>query len=146
MKHLHNNLYVAGQISADDIKALAANGFTTIINNRPDHEESNQLTHTEAQALAAEHGLEYVYLPMANGQPLAESTVDDFKKIVDDPDKKVLAHCRSGMRSSVIWGLGAIAAGQVSVDEAISAAGAAGIPLQNARPLLESAKPRDAKT
>lgn len=138
MKQLFNNLYVAGQITANDIKTLADAGFTTIINNRPDNEEPGQLSHLEAQTIAQEHGLDYVYLPMANGQPLPENTVADFKTIIDAPDNKVLAHCRSGMRSSVIWALGAIAAGQVSVDEAIEAGAAAGIPLQNARPLLEA--------
>ena len=46
------------------------------------------------------------------------------------------------MRTSVIWALGAIAAGEVSVDEAVAKGVAAGIPLQNARALLESAVPQ----
>ena len=92
--------------------------------------------------LAQVAGIEYVHLPMANGQPLGENVVSDFRNLVLDPEQKILAHCRSGMRSSVIWALGAIAAGEVSVDEAVAKGVAAGIPLQNARALLESAVPQ----
>ena len=42
------------------------------------------------------------------------------------------------MRSSFIWALGKIADGNISVDQAIEVAAAAGIPLNNARAVLES--------
>lgn len=138
MKHLHKNLYVAGQINADDLHRLKEAGITTIINNRPDHEEPGQLTHADASALAEELGLNYVFLPMANGQPLPANIVSEFKAVLESADGEVLAHCRSGMRSSVIWALGAVGAGDVTVEEAIEKGRAAGIPLHNARGLLQS--------
>ena len=141
MKKLHNNLLVAGQINASDFNTLKQAGISTIINNRPDGEESGQLSAAEAEKLAAEHGINYHYLPMANGQPLPADLVDNFKQALDQSDGNVLAHCRSGMRSSFIWALGAIADGEVTVDEAIQAAQAAGIPLQNARAALENVQP-----
>ena len=142
MRQLHNNIYVAGQILPQDIDTLKADGFTTIINNRPDQEEAAQPNAAHMSELAQVAGIEYVHLPMANGQPLGENVVSDFRNLVLDPEQKILAHCRSGMRSSVIWALGAIAAGEVSVDEAVAKGVAAGIPLQNARALLESAVPQ----
>ena len=42
------------------------------------------------------------------------------------------------MRSSFIWALGVIPTGKVTVDEAIEKAHAAGVPLGNARAVLES--------
>lgn len=141
MKHLHENIYVGGQISAQDFDALAHAGIKVIINNRPDGEEPGQLSYTEAAKLAEERGMEYHYLPMANGQPLPESTVNDFKAVLDATTDPVFIHCRSGMRSSVIWALGQIPTGTITVDEAISKAKDAGIPLDNARAMLESVVP-----
>lgn len=138
MKKLHNNLHVGGQIQPTDFANLKESGVTIIINNRPDGEEPGQLSSSEAKQLASEHGISYHYLPMANGQPLPESLVDDFKSVLANSKGEVFAHCRSGMRSSFIWALGAIAAQEVSVDYAVEAAQAAGIPLQNARAALES--------
>lgn len=138
MKQLHNKLYVGGQITALDFESLKASGIKTIINNRPDNEEAGQLSSEDAAKLAAEHGISYHYLPMANGQPMPADLVEDFKTIVDSTDEAVLAHCRSGMRSSFIWALGEIPTGSVSVDEAIDKAQLAGIPLGNARAILEN--------
>lgn len=143
MHKLHKNLYVAGQILPQDIDTLKAEGFTTIINNRPDQEEVGQPSAQHMQELAEQAGLIYIHLPMGNGQPLPPEVVTEFRKIVLDDTQKVLAHCRSGMRSSVIWALGAIAEGEVSLATAIAQGEAAGIPLKNALPLLQSAIPNN---
>ena len=140
MKQLHKQLYVAGQISAIDFESLKLARIKIIINNRPDNEEPGQLNSTEAAKLAEQNGMSYHYLPMANGQPMPPTLVEDFKAIIESNDDAVLAHCRSGMRSSFIWALGQIPEGNISVDQAIEKAQAAGIPLGNARAVLESAK------
>ena len=141
MKKLHNNLLVAGQITASSFNELERAGITTIINNRPDNEEPGQFNSEQARIAAAQHNIEYHYLPMANGQPLPADLVDNFKTALEASTGNVLAHCRSGMRSSFIWALGAIADGEVTVDEAINAAQSIGIPLQNAKAVLDSVKP-----
>lgn len=138
MKKLHHNLYVAGQLQRSDFEALAEQGIKTIINNRPDNEEPGQLSQAESAKLAAAHGIQYHFLPLANGQPLPEGLINDFKNILEKTTDPILAHCRSGMRSSVIWALGQITDGNITVDQAITAAQAAEIPLHNARALLES--------
>ena len=140
MKHLHQNLFVGGQIIATDFASFKEAGINTIINNRPDNEEPGQLSSDEAKRLASKHDINYHYLPMANGQPLSANLVDDFKAALESTDGGVLAHCRSGMRSSFIWALGQIPTGSVSVDDAIGKAEKAGIPLANARAVLESAQ------
>ena len=138
MKHLHDKLFIAGQLKISDFEELKNAGIKIIINNRPDNEEPGQMSSDDAAKLAIEHGMEYHYLPMANGQPMPENLVNDFKTVLQNADDKVLAHCRSGMRSSFIWALGKIADGNISVDQAIEAAAAAGIPLNNARAVLEN--------
>ena len=140
MKHLHQNLYVAGQIIASDFASFKQAGIKAIINNRPDNEEPGQLSSVEAKRLATAHGINYHYLPMANGQPLPPNLVNDFKTALESESGAVLTHCRSGMRSSFLWALGQIPTGSVTVDEAINAAQQAGIPLANARAALENAQ------
>lgn len=140
INQLYEHIYVAGQLSENDFKALAEQGIKTIINNRPDNEEANQLNHEKAAQLAADNGIHYYYLPMANGQPLSPQLIQEFKSIIDATTEPILAHCRSGMRSSFIWALGQIAVGAITAEQAIAAANSAGIPLQNARPVLEQAE------
>ena len=141
MKQLFDNIFVAGQINASDFPAMVEAGVKVIINNRPDNEEPGQFSSTDAEQLAKEHGIAYHYLPMANGQPLPENLVNDFKTIVNSTNDSILTHCRSGMRSSFLWALGQIEDGKVGVDQAIDYAQSAGIPLANARAVLESVKP-----
>lgn len=138
MKQLHKQIYVAGQINALDFESLTSAGIKTIINNRPDNEEPGQFNSVEAAKLAEQNGITYHYLPMVNGQPMPPTLVADFKTIVESNSEGVLIHCRSGMRSAFIWALGQIPAGNIGVDEAIEKAQAAGIPLGNARAVLES--------
>jgi len=142
MKKLHNNLFVSGQITPNDFQTMSDAGITVIINNRPDNEESGQLSAADAAELAIQQGIEYHYLPMVNGQPLPPTLVEDFKVIIDSTDQPILAHCRSGMRSSFLWALGQIPLGKITVDDAIDSAQAAGISLNNARAVLESVQPR----
>jgi len=141
MKKLFDQIYVAGQITANDFPAIVEAGIKTIINNRPDNEEPGQFSSDDAQALAKQHDIDYHYLPMANGQPLPDTLVSDFKAVIEGTDEPILTHCRSGMRSSFIWALGQIPDGNISVDQAIDSAQNAGIPLGNARAALESVKP-----
>lgn len=141
MKHLFEQLYVSGQLHESDFETLAKDGISVIINNRPDNEQAGQLSAELGAQLAKENGMQYHYLPLANGQPLPPTLVDDFRKVMQSKDGKILAHCRSGMRSSLLWALGQIPHGTVTVEQAIEAAKAAGIPLDSARPLLQSVAP-----
>ena len=138
MKPINDKLYVAAQLQTSDFHTAAEMGIKTIINNRPDNEEANQLSHEIAQVLAKELGMEYHYLPMANGQPLPPTLVDDYKNVLDNSDGKILAYCRTGTRSSFLWAVGQLQAGNITADEAIQAAANAGINLSNFRPVFES--------
>ena len=138
MKKINDQLYLAGQISLSDLDSFVEAGIKTIINNRPDNEEPGQLAAEDARSAAEDLGIEYHYLPMVNGQPLPDTLVSDFKAALENSKGPVLAHCRSGMRSSFLWALGQIPTGSVTVDQAIDAAQAVGIPLGNARQALES--------
>lgn len=93
---------VAPQITREDIAAFAKAGYRTLVNNRPDGEEPGQLTHEEAAAEAAKHGMEYRYIPVQTGTITRRDVTAQQNAALRGPHK-VVAHCRSGTRSYLLW-------------------------------------------
>ena len=92
---------VAGQIQPADVAALAADGFATIVCNRPDGEDSGQPAASEVAAECLAHGVAFHHIPV--GRSLSMDLVEQFQEAVAGSAGKTLAYCRSGQRSSVIW-------------------------------------------
>src|SRR6185437_9827974 len=63
-RRVTEDLSVAPQISVADVAEAAAQGFTTIINNRPDGEDPAAPQSAEIEAAAKSHGLHYVHVPV----------------------------------------------------------------------------------
>jgi sulfide:quinone oxidoreductase len=97
-------LTAAGALSADDIEALAAAGVKTIVNNRPDGEDPGQLPADDARRLAAAHGIAYHHIPFV-GATLTPADIDAFDAVLKSASRPLVAHCRSGTRSTMIWAL-----------------------------------------
>ena len=97
-------LSVAGKLDSDDIEALAASGVRTIINNRPDDEDPGQLPAAEARRLAEAHGIAYHHIPFTAAS-LSRADVDAFAAVLGSAPQPVVAHCRSGTRSTLLWAL-----------------------------------------
>ena len=93
---------VSGQIAATDIAALALEGFTTIICNRPDGEEFGQPLSADVRTACEQHRIAFHYIPI-DRSGLTAGLIESFRSAVADSDGPVLAYCRSGQRSSVIW-------------------------------------------
>ncbi len=141
MQLLHDNFFIAGQITATDFATAKELGISTIINNRPDAEEAGILSVVEAKTLAKQFGMQYLHLPMANGQPLPEDLIPNMQIALEEQQKKhnkVLAHCRSGTRSSFLWGATQIIEGQKNAQEVITIAANAGVNLAGFAPFLQS--------
>jgi len=132
-KQLTAKLHVAGQITVDDVKQAAAQGFTAIINNRPDGEEPGQPPATEIAAAARAAGLAYVHQPVV-GSNISDADVDTFARLVAETPGKILAHCRTGTRCTMLWMLSR--AGTQPADELIATARAAGYDLEALRSRL----------
>jgi uncharacterized protein (TIGR01244 family) len=143
MNPINDKLLVAGQLQTSDFHLAAEKGVTDIINNRPDGEEVNQLDSRFARALAEQLGMKYHYLPMHNGRPLPDNIVEDFARLLKDAQGLVLAHCRSGTRTSILWAMGQVASGSLSVDDVIDSTRAAGINIAGSRAMLEQAAIHD---
>ena len=97
-------LSVAGRLDRADIDALAQAGVRTIVNNRPDGEDPGQLPAAEAKQLAAAHGIAYHHIPIT-AATLTRGDVDAFAATLRDAAQPVVAHCRSGTRSALLWAL-----------------------------------------
>ena len=93
---------VAGQIDPNEVEALAAEGFRTIICNRPDGEDAGQPTADEIAQACEAHGITFHHIPVFHGG-LSMDTVAQFRDVVGVSEGLVLAYCRSGQRSSIIW-------------------------------------------
>ena len=104
-KWLSDTLAAAGQIAPGDIAAIAAHGFKTVINNRPDAEGGpDQPTSADLQRAAQAAGLSYVYLPVVSGQLTPEQVVE-MTRTLKSAATPVFAFCRSGARTEHLFHL-----------------------------------------
>jgi uncharacterized protein (TIGR01244 family) len=104
-KWLSDTLAAAGQIAPGDIAAIAAHGFKTVINNRPDGEGGpDQPTSAALQQAAQSAGLSYVYLPVVSGQ-LTPQQVVEMASTLQTAATPVFAFCRSGARTEHLFRL-----------------------------------------
>lgn len=113
---------------------LAEAGFKTLINNRPDDEVDATIDHQRMQAAAAEAGMEYHYLPFSPGQVTPE-LIEGYAKALTGA-RPVVAYCRSGNRSTVLWALAN--AGRLPQDDLLKTAAEAGYDLTPVLPLIAS--------
>lgn len=107
IRTIDETLSVAPQISVEDVAEAARLGFKTLVANRPDHEEMGQPLMADIEAAAREHGMAWVYMPVASGH-ITDQDVEQFAPMIRDAEKPVLAFCRSGTRCTVLWALSAV--------------------------------------
>ena len=104
LKRLTPFISVAAQLQPADMGTLAAAGFRSVINNRPDGEGEGQPSSAEMQAAAEASGLEYHFLPVVSGQ-IGDGDVSAFGDLINQVRGPVLAFCRTGTRSTSLWAL-----------------------------------------
>jgi sulfide:quinone oxidoreductase len=136
IRSLDDRIAVAPQINEADFAEIARKGYRTIINNRPDGEQPGQLTAARAAELAAGQGLAYVYVPV-NAQTMGPAVWEAFDTAMAGNPGPVLAHCRSGTRSTHLWAYAEAGHDRYSLDEIVERAAAAGYDIQGLRPTLE---------
>lgn len=103
IRQIDDNYSVTGQISPDDVRDIAAEGFQTIICNRPDGESGDeQPTFAEIAKVAEKTGIKTYYIPVIGGQ-LTQENVDDMAEAVAEAEGPILGYCRSGTRSTNIY-------------------------------------------
>lgn len=136
MTQIEEGMSIAPQIDVASLDALAAAGIKMIINNRPDGEELGQPTSAETEAAAAERGMGYRHIPIT-ANTLSLDHIDEFASAMADADGPILAYCKSGYRSALLWGLAKVRSKGAAPADVLQKAGAAGVDLNSARPLME---------
>ena len=126
---------VAPQLGVADFAEIAARGFRTVINNRPDGEEGYQPAASELEAAARAQGLAFVNMPVVSGQITARN-IADFAAALDTVEGPVLAFCRTGTRCANLWALAQ--AGRADADEILRRAADAGYNLDAPQALSRS--------
>lgn len=109
VRNVTDRFAVAPQISPEDVAALKTQGFTLLINNRPDGEAPDQPDGARIAEAAQAAGLRYVAIPVRGGPTDAQAQA--VREALEENEGKVLAFCRSGTRSITAWAMGRTAAG-----------------------------------
>ena len=122
-KVISDELSVSPQISVDDVKALAEQGYNAIICNRPDGEGADQPTFAELSAAAKAVGIDVRYIPVEVGK-VTEDAVFAFNRALLEMPIPALAYCRTGTRSATLWSL--TQANRLSLAEILTATRNAG--------------------
>ena len=121
---------VSGQLTRDDVRDAAAQGFKTIICNRPDNEEAAQLSSSIVQEQAEALGMKFAYIPVSSSGVTPSDGVK-MRSALDTLPSPVLAYCRSGARSGKVFDLAQQAVekpkGDKTYDVVIVGGGSAGI-------------------
>jgi uncharacterized protein (TIGR01244 family) len=129
------SFWASPQIDLADIAEAQARGIGLILNNRPEGEADDQVPGTQVEAAARAAGLDYLAIPVSPGG-FSEEQVQAMSDALDGAQGPVLAYCRSGTRSTLLWALAQAKRGRAPADIAGDAA-RAGYDVAPIRPLLE---------
>lgn len=134
-RHLSETFAASPQISVEDVAEAARSGFAMVISNRPDGEDPGQPSGAEIAAAAQAAGLEYRAIPITH-TGFGEAQVTALQQELADNPGRILAYCRSGTRSTLLWALARAGLGD-DPDTLAAAAQQAGYDLSPIRPALD---------
>jgi uncharacterized protein (TIGR01244 family) len=128
-------VYASPQIGLADVELAKAMGIRLIVNNRPEDESPEQTPGSEIEAAARAAGIAYVAIPVTHAG-FSDSQVAAMNAALEGAEGPVLAYCRSGTRSTLLWSLSEASRG-ADPDQLTAAAAAGGYDLAPIRPLLD---------
>ncbi|MBL8672806.1 MAG: TIGR01244 family phosphatase [Alphaproteobacteria bacterium] len=123
---LDEGVAVAGQPNEVEIGEIARQGFKMLVINRPDGEDFGQPGHERTTELARAAGLDVRFIPVT-GPTLTAEKVQEFARALAEARGPVLAHCRSGTRSAVLWAAAVGDGDAAKTQQAIAKAAAQGV-------------------
>lgn len=101
-RKLDENYSISAQIGEAELAAAALDGVRMVICNRPDGEDPGQAPASEIAAAAARHGMEFRHIPITPGG-ITPDAVARMAEALAAAEGAVLAYCRSGNRSAMLW-------------------------------------------
>jgi len=102
MKPIHEGLSVGPQVTPEQLKHLADQGYRSVICARPDGEEAGQPSFGKIKAAAKALGMEARHIPVNPGW-IGDTDAASFGRAMHEMEGPVAAYCRSGMRASSLW-------------------------------------------
>ncbi|NJM33477.1 MAG: TIGR01244 family phosphatase [Rhodomicrobium sp.] len=134
---LDDRTFVAGQIYPHEMEEIAAEGIRLIVDNRPDGESpADQPPARAIESEAMRFGLKFAYLPFT-AMTLTPAHAAEFMRLMKETDGIVLAFCRSGNRSTMLWAAANVAMG-APLGEVLEKAALAGYDLHPAADYIQS--------
>ena len=134
-RQLTERVFASSQIGFAEVAEAAAQGVALIINNRPEDESDDQVPGAEIEAAAHAAGMDYVAIPVTHAG-FSEWQMEAMAKALAEAPGPVLAYCRSGTRSTLLWALAEASRGRNSGVLAAQAA-AAGYDLTPVRAMMD---------
>jgi uncharacterized protein (TIGR01244 family) len=131
IRRITPNYAVSPQIAPDDLPLIAAQGFRTVVNNRPDEEIPMELSSQVMRIAAEAAGLRFIDNPVTHSTMTEERVAAQATALGEGP---VLAYCASGTRSSILWSLARV--GRMAPDDILGATARAGYDLSALRARL----------
>lgn len=123
LKRLACSYYVADQLRVEDLGILVARGIKSVVNNRPDGEETDQPSNASLAAAAERAGLTYRYVPVRS-KNVTEAEQRSFVKALDGLPGPICGFCRTGTRAAICWALSEVGKqSSYSIAEAVIGAG-----------------------
>ncbi len=141
-RQLTDRIFASPQITLAEVAEAAQQGIGLIINNRPDGESDDQTPGEDIAAAAAAAGIAYVAIPVTHAG-FSEPQVKAMAAALAASDTPVLAYCRSGTRSTLLWALAEASRGE-SPDALAAAAASAGYDVAPVRALMDMLAARGA--
>jgi uncharacterized protein (TIGR01244 family) len=132
---ISDSVWASPQITLDEVAQAAAQGIVLIINNRPEGESDDQTPGPEIEAAAKAAGMGYVAIPVTHSG-FSEPQVTAMSKALEESAGPVLAYCRSGTRSTLLWSLAEARRGG-NPEELAAKAAQAGYDIGPVRPLVD---------
>jgi len=133
-RQITDTVFASPQIGTDAIAEAKALGIVRIINNRPEGESDDQTPGADIEAAARQAGIDYVAIPVTHAG-FSQAQVDAMEAALT-AEGPVLAYCRSGTRSTLLWALARAKAGD-SPAVIASKANAAGYDVSPIRQLID---------
>jgi len=134
-RKLDDRVSASPQITVDDIAAAAGQGVRMIVNNRPEGESEDQTPGDTIADAARAAGMDYVAIPITHAG-FSEAQVRAMADALAAAQGPILAYCRSGTRSTLLWALAEASTG-ASPDDLAAKAAAAGYDLSPIRAMLD---------
>jgi len=103
-RKLTDTVFASPQIGLDEIAQAKAQGIALIVNNRPEDESDDQTPGPEIEAAAKAAGIAYVAIPVTHAG-FSQGQVEAMAEALAGASGPVLAYCRSGTRSTLLWAL-----------------------------------------